>query len=38
MKDDGLVHRVPQKLAAYARRQWQRHSVQMWVNQKRPPL
>lgn len=29
---------VPENLAAYARRQWQRPSVQMWVNQKRPPL
>ena len=29
---------VPGRLAAYARRQWQRPSVQLWVNQKRPPL
>ncbi len=29
---------VPDKLAAYARRQWQRPSVQKWINQKRPPL
>lgn len=29
---------VPDKLAAYARRQWQRPSVQKWVNQARPPL
>ncbi|WP_409522342.1 hypothetical protein [Nitrincola sp. MINF-07-Sa-05] len=29
---------VPERLAAYARRQWQRHTVQLWVNQRRPPL
>lgn len=29
---------VPDKLAAYARRQWQRPSVQKWVNQAKPPL
>jgi glutathione S-transferase len=29
---------VPEKLAAYARRQWQRPSVQRWVNRARPPL
>lgn len=29
---------VPEQLAAYARRQWQRPSVQLWVNQTRPPL
>ncbi len=29
---------VPEKLVAYARRQWQRPSVHQWVNQKRPPL
>ncbi|MGQ0511717.1 MAG: glutathione transferase [Betaproteobacteria bacterium] len=29
---------VPKHLAAYAKRQWQRPSVQLWVNQKRPPL
>ena len=28
---------VPEKLAAYASYQWQRPSVQKWVNQKRPP-
>lgn len=28
---------VPERLAAYARYQWQRPSVQLWVNQKRPP-
>jgi glutathione S-transferase len=28
---------VPQKLAAYARRQWQRPSVQLWVKQNRVP-
>lgn len=26
---------VPEKIAAYANRQWQRESVQMWVKQKR---
>ena len=29
---------VPENLAAYARHQWQRPSIQLWVNQKRPPL
>lgn len=29
---------VPERLAAYARHQWQRPSVQLWVNQRRPPL
>lgn len=29
---------VPERLATYARRQWQRPSVQLWVNQTRPPL
>ncbi len=29
---------APERLAAYARHQWQRPSVQMWVRQKRPPL
>ncbi|BAY28034.1 glutathione S-transferase domain protein [Calothrix sp. NIES-2100] len=29
---------VPDKLVAYAKHQWQRPSVQLWVNQKRPPL
>lgn len=29
---------VPERLAAYARHQWQRASVQLWVQQKRPPL
>lgn len=28
---------VPEKLAAYAQRQWQRPSVQLWVNRYRPP-
>lgn len=27
---------VPERLVAYARRQWQRPAVQRWVNQKRP--
>jgi len=27
---------VPERLAVYARRQWQRPSVQLWVNQRRP--
>lgn len=27
---------VPERLAAYARRQWQRSSVQLWVNRQRP--
>ncbi len=29
---------VPEQLAAYARHQWQRPSVQLWVKQSRPPL
>ncbi|WP_066260810.1 glutathione transferase [Hydrogenophaga flava] len=29
---------VPERLTSYARRQWQRPSVQLWVNQRRPPL
>ena len=29
---------VPERLAAYARHQWQRPSVQSWVNQPRPML
>jgi len=29
---------VPASLIAYASRQWQRPSVQLWVNQQRPPL
>lgn len=29
---------VPEDLAEYARRQWQRASVQAWVTQQRPPL
>lgn len=29
---------VPGRLTAYARHQWQRPSVQLWVNQARPPL
>lgn len=29
---------VPANLAAYARRQWQRPSVQEWVKQARPSL
>lgn len=29
---------VPERLASYARRQWQRPTVQRWVNQDRPPL
>lgn len=29
---------VPERLAAYARRQWSRPSVQEWVRQARPPL
>ena len=29
---------VPQKLAVYARHQWQRPSVQLWVNRARPRL
>ncbi|MFT3735175.1 MAG: glutathione transferase [Rhodocyclaceae bacterium] len=29
---------VPEHLAAYAQCQWERPSVQLWVNQKRPPL
>ena len=29
---------VPERLAAYARHQWQRLSVQLWVNQTRAPV
>lgn len=29
---------VPERLAAYATRQWQRPSVQSWLQQERPPL
>jgi glutathione S-transferase len=29
---------VPEHLAVYAARQWQRPSVQLWVIQQRPPL
>lgn len=29
---------VPERLALYARRQWKRPSVQLWVNQERPAL
>lgn len=29
---------VPERLAAYARHQWQRPSVLLWVNHSRPPL
>jgi glutathione S-transferase len=29
---------VPERLALYAGRQWQRPTVQKWVHQKRPPL
>lgn len=29
---------VPQRLATYASRQWQRPTVQKWINQSRPPL
>jgi glutathione S-transferase len=29
---------VPAELVAYAQRQWQRPSVQAWVNQPRPAL
>lgn len=29
---------VPERLATYAKHQWQRPSVQLWVNQRRPPL
>ena len=29
---------VPARLVAYARRQWQRPSVQLWINQERPPI
>ena len=30
--------RVPEKLAVYAQKQWQRPSIQQWVKQVRPPL
>ncbi len=29
---------VPERLARYAQRQWARPTVQLWVNQERPPL
>lgn len=29
---------VPERLVAYAKRQWQRPSAQLWVNRERPPL
>jgi glutathione S-transferase len=29
---------VPERLARYARHQWQRPSVKLWVQQERPPL
>jgi glutathione S-transferase len=29
---------VPERLAAYAKQQWLRPTVQLWVNQMRPPL
>jgi len=29
---------VPERLATYASRQWQRPTVQKWVHQRRPPL
>ncbi|MHB8475736.1 MAG: glutathione transferase [Steroidobacteraceae bacterium] len=29
---------VPQRLRDYANHQWQRPSVQLWINRKRPPL
>lgn len=29
---------VPERLAAYAKQQWLRPTVQLWVNQRRPPL
>jgi glutathione S-transferase len=29
---------VPERLAVYARRQWERPSVQSWINHKRPPM
>jgi glutathione S-transferase len=29
---------VPDDLASYAARQWQRASVQLWINLNRPPL
>jgi glutathione S-transferase len=29
---------MPERLATYARRQWSRPSVQLWVNRARPPL
>ena len=35
-----LIHGdlMPERIAAYARIQWSRPSVQLWVNQVRPPL
>ncbi|MDH4191976.1 MAG: glutathione S-transferase, partial [Betaproteobacteria bacterium] len=29
---------VPERLAAYARRQWERPSVRRWVDRERPAL
>ncbi|MFA6445161.1 MAG: glutathione transferase [Sterolibacterium sp.] len=29
---------VPERLAVYATHQWQRPSIKLWVNQRRPPL
>lgn len=29
---------VPERLAVYAKQQWLRPTVQLWVNQRRPPL
>ena len=29
---------VPERLAAYAKQQWLRPTVQLWANQRRPPL
>jgi glutathione S-transferase len=29
---------VPQRLVSYARRQWERPSIQLWADQERPPL
>jgi glutathione S-transferase len=29
---------VPEKLATYARQQWERNSVQLWIKQDRIPL
>ena len=30
--------KIPERLETYARRQWMRPSVQLWVNQQRPAL